>query len=47
MNVLVTGGAGIVGQSLVQRLHSLGHRVLVVGRRTGVSVPNADYKTCD
>ncbi len=47
MKVLVTGGAGSVGAALVDRLNEKGHHVTVVGRREGIQVPGAHYRTCD
>ncbi|MBN1936420.1 MAG: NAD(P)-dependent oxidoreductase [Anaerolineae bacterium] len=47
MNVLVTGGAGEVGQAAVRRLVAHGHRVRVIGRRAGISILGAEYQACD
>jgi nucleoside-diphosphate-sugar epimerase len=39
MNVLVTGGGGFLGSHLACRLHEMGHRVSVLGRRRYPSLP--------
>ena len=39
MNVLVTGGGGFLGSHLARRLHEMGHRVSVLGRRRYPSLP--------
>jgi len=40
MNVLVTGGGGFLGSHLARRLHEMGHRVSVLGRRWYPSLPS-------
>ncbi|MBN1581181.1 MAG: NAD(P)-dependent oxidoreductase [Anaerolineae bacterium] len=47
MNILVTGGTGEVGQAAVRRLVKNGHLVRVIGRRSGITLPGADYRPCD
>jgi nucleoside-diphosphate-sugar epimerase len=52
MKVLVTGGAGSVGRAAVARLVRNGHRVRVIGRRSGVTLDGAalrgaEYRSCD
>ena len=47
MNVLVTGGTGSVGRAAVARLVRNGHRVRVIGRRTGLTIDGAEYRSCD
>lgn len=47
MRILITGGTGDVGRAAVERLVSGGHAVTVAGRRPGLSVPGAIYRTCD
>lgn len=39
MNVLVTGGGGFLGSHLARRLHEMGHRVSVLGRREYPELP--------
>ena len=39
MNVLVTGGGGFLGSHLARRLHEMGHRVSVLGRRRYPGLP--------
>jgi nucleoside-diphosphate-sugar epimerase len=39
MNVLVTGGGGFLGSHLACRLHEMGHRVSVLGRRRYSKLP--------
>jgi nucleoside-diphosphate-sugar epimerase len=39
MNVLVTGGGGFLGSHLARRLHEMGHRVSVLGRRQYPELP--------
>lgn len=47
MKILITGGSGRVGLSIVERLARAGHDLLVIGRTAGVSLPGARYATCD
>lgn len=47
MNVLVTGGTGNVGRAAVARLVQHGHRVRVLGRRAGITIAGAEYRSCD
>ena len=47
MRILVTGGTGTVGREAVKRLVAHGHEVLVIGRREGLSLQDADYQSCD
>lgn len=47
MRVLLTGGSGSVGKAVVDRLVALGHEVLVIGRRPGLVVEGAEYRSCD
>jgi len=47
MRVLVTGGTGSVGKAAVARLVRRGWEVRVVGRRSGMDVPGAEYAVCD
>jgi nucleoside-diphosphate-sugar epimerase len=39
MNVLVTGGGGFLGSHLACRLHEMGHRVSILGRRRYSNLP--------
>ena len=39
MNVLVTGGGGFLGSHLARRLHEMGHRVSILGRRRYPNLP--------
>jgi nucleoside-diphosphate-sugar epimerase len=41
MNVLITGGGGFLGSHLAHRLHEMGHRVSVLGRRRYSSLSSA------
>jgi UDP-glucuronate decarboxylase len=48
VNVLVTGGYGFIGSSVVERFHKEGHRVYIIdnlstGRRERVTVPHKAY----
>jgi UDP-glucuronate decarboxylase len=48
VNVLVTGGYGFIGSSVVERFHKEGHRVYIIdnlssGRREHVTVPHKAY----
>ncbi len=47
MNILVTGGVGNVGRAAVQLLAARGHVIRVIGRRQGLTVPGAEYRSCD
>lgn len=47
MRVLVTGGTGAVGQAVVERLVGRGWDVRVIGRRTNIKIPGAEYQACD
>ena len=47
MNILVTGGTGTVGRAAVARLVDHGHKVRVIGRRQGLTIPSAEYCSCD
>jgi nucleoside-diphosphate-sugar epimerase len=47
MKILVTGGIGNVGRTLVARLVQHGHQVKVVDRHTPVEIAGADYAQCD
>jgi nucleoside-diphosphate-sugar epimerase len=47
MKILVTGGTGSVGKEVVDRLAAGGHAVTVIGRREGIEVENAEYRSCD
>ena len=47
MRVLITGGTGSVGQAATERLVRDGWDVRVVGRRSGIEVPGAEYAVCD
>ncbi len=47
MKVLVTGGTGSVGRLTVARLVRHGHQVRVIGRRTGMVIEGAEYRSCD
>jgi nucleoside-diphosphate-sugar epimerase len=47
MKVLVTGGTGDVGRAAVERLVRSGHDVRVIGRRPGLAIAGADYRSCD
>ncbi len=47
MKILVTGGTGNVGRAAVTRLVKHGHEVRVIGRRAGIVIEGADYRTCD
>lgn len=47
MNVLVTGGAGVVGKFVVDELLRRGHCVTVAGRRAGVEIEGARYAVLD
>ena len=47
MKVLVTGGAGSIGRTTVAHLAERGFSVRAVGRRPGLTVEGAEYRTCD
>jgi UDP-glucose 4-epimerase len=47
MKVLVTGGTGSVGTAAVRWLAEKGYTVTVIGRREGISIPDARYEPCD
>jgi nucleoside-diphosphate-sugar epimerase len=47
MKVLVTGGTGNVGRAAVARLVRHGHQVRVIGRRPGIEIAGAEYRSCD
>jgi len=47
MRVLVTGGTGNVGRAAVARLVRSGHTVRVIGRRSDVTLDQAEYRSCD
>jgi len=47
MNILVTGGTGNIGRAAVARLVRNGHHVRVIGRRTGIEIEGAEYRSCD
>jgi nucleoside-diphosphate-sugar epimerase len=47
VKILVTGGIGNVGTQVVERLSGRGHEVTVIGRRPGMTVPGARYRSCD
>jgi len=47
MRILVTGGTGSVGRRAVARLVRHGHDVVVIGRRPGLSIGGAEYRSCD
>jgi nucleoside-diphosphate-sugar epimerase len=47
MKILVTGGTGNVGRAAVARLVQHGHAVRVIGRRPDISIPGAEYRSCD
>ena len=47
MKILVTGGIGNVGTAVIARLSGNGHEVTVIGRRPGMTVPGARYRSCD
>ena len=47
MRILVTGGTGSVGRRAVARLVRHGHDVVVIGRRAGLSIEGAEYRSCD
>jgi len=38
MNILVTGGLGLIGHNVVQRLEKLGHEVVIVDTRTNYGI---------
>ena len=47
MKILVTGGTGSVGRSVVARLIRNGNEVKVIGRRTDIVIEGGDYQSCD
>jgi len=47
MKVLITGGNGVVGKAVVERLVARGWEALVIGRTPNVVIPNATYESCD
>jgi len=47
MKVLITGGTGSVGRAATERLVKNGWDVRVIGRRSHVEVPGAEYAVCD
>jgi hypothetical protein len=47
MQILLTGGSGSVGKSVVDRLVNHGYRVRVIGRKTDVQIEGAEYQSCD
>lgn len=47
MRVLITGGTGAVGRATVERFVDKGWEVRVIGRRSDVNIPGADYRVCD
>jgi len=47
MRVLLTGGSGSVGKSVVDRLVGHGYTVRVIGRREGMAFEGAEYQSCD
>jgi nucleoside-diphosphate-sugar epimerase len=47
MQVLVTGGLGVVGRPLVERLVRNGHSVTVVDRLPEGAIEGASYRSCD
>ncbi len=47
MQILLTGGSGAVGKSVVDRLVSDGHAVRVIGRRADMAFEGAEYLSCD
>ena len=47
MRILVTGGIGNVGRTLVAQLVQHGHQVKVVDRHEPVEIAGAEYAQCD
>jgi NAD(P)-dependent dehydrogenase (short-subunit alcohol dehydrogenase family) len=47
VKILITGGTGRVGVSVVQRLAEGGHELTVIGRTAGVTVKSVRYAQCD
>jgi nucleoside-diphosphate-sugar epimerase len=47
MRILVTGGSGSVGRTAVKWLVDHGHTVRVIGRKEGVRLEGAEYRSCD
>ena len=47
MRILITGATGNVGKAAVALLTRQGHTVRVIGRRKGLSVEGAEYRSCD
>ena len=47
MQILLTGGSGSVGKSVVERLVKKGYTVRVIGRRTDMEFEGAEYLSCD
>ncbi len=47
MRVLITGGAGHIGQATAKRLIQRGWDVHLIGLETDVEIPGATYTTCD
>jgi nucleoside-diphosphate-sugar epimerase len=47
MKVLLTGGTGSVGRAVASRMVEKGHDLTVIGRRDGLEVSGADYRSCD
>jgi nucleoside-diphosphate-sugar epimerase len=43
MNILVTGGCGLIGHNVVSRLQKLGHQVSIVDNKTNYGIiPQAE-----
>lgn len=47
MQILLTGGSGAVGKSVVDRLVKEGYTVRVIGRRSDMVFEGAEYLACD
>src|SRR4051812_19294332 len=47
MKVLITGGAGHIGQATSERLIQAGWDVRIVGLETEAAIPGAELVTCD
>lgn len=47
MQILLTGGSGSVGKSVVDRLVKHGYSVRVIGRRPDITFEGAEYQVCD
>lgn len=47
MRVLITGGTGSVGRAVVDLCVAQGWEARVIGRRSDMDIPGAEYRSCD